>query len=84
MSLLSSFDSPITAVLIGASGGIGQAVLAQLLDEPRVSRGIRFRSPDSRATETTGGTQSGSAQPAPHRLESGRLHHRLVPNSSRT
>ncbi|MGD9859260.1 MAG: SDR family NAD(P)-dependent oxidoreductase [Marinobacterium sp.] len=42
MSLLSSFDSPITAVLIGASGGIGQAVLAQLLDEPRVSRVYAF------------------------------------------
>lgn len=38
MSLLSSFDSPITAVLIGASGGIGQAMLEQLLAEPRVSR----------------------------------------------
>mgnify|MGYP001040827871 CR=1 FL=1 len=49
MSLLSSFDSPITAVLIGASGGIGQAMLTQLLAEPRVSRVYAFarRVPDS-------------------------------------
>lgn len=42
MSLLSSFDTPVTAVLVGASGGIGQAMLAQLLDEPRVSRVYAF------------------------------------------
>jgi NAD(P)-dependent dehydrogenase (short-subunit alcohol dehydrogenase family) len=49
MSLLNSFDSPITAVLIGASGGIGQAMLAQLLAEPRVSRVYAFarRIPDA-------------------------------------
>lgn len=49
MSLLSSFDTPVTAVLIGASGGIGQAMLAQLLDDPKVSRVYAFarQIPDS-------------------------------------
>jgi len=37
MSLLNSFDAPINAVLIGASGGIGQAMLEQLLSVPHVS-----------------------------------------------
>ncbi|GAA0697598.1 SDR family oxidoreductase [Marinobacterium maritimum] len=42
MSLLTSFEQPINAVLIGASGGIGQALLQTLLDDPSVARVYAF------------------------------------------
>ncbi|MBV0933320.1 SDR family NAD(P)-dependent oxidoreductase [Marinobacterium weihaiense] len=38
MTLLTSFDTPITAVLVGASGGIGRALLEALLADERVAR----------------------------------------------
>jgi NAD(P)-dependent dehydrogenase (short-subunit alcohol dehydrogenase family) len=37
MSRLSSFSPPLRCAVIGASGGIGAALLAALLDEPRVA-----------------------------------------------
>lgn len=38
MSLLRHFDAPVHAVLVGASGGIGQALLHALLADPAVAR----------------------------------------------
>ncbi|MBR9828230.1 MAG: SDR family NAD(P)-dependent oxidoreductase [Oceanospirillales bacterium] len=38
MSLLNAFESPVTAVLVGASGGIGRALLEQLLADERIGR----------------------------------------------
>ncbi|GAA0793187.1 SDR family NAD(P)-dependent oxidoreductase [Marinobacterium sediminicola] len=37
MSLLASFNSPINVVLVGASGGIGQALLHALLADPGIA-----------------------------------------------
>lgn len=42
MSLLTSFEPPITAVLIGATGGIGHALVKQLLVDDRVGRLYAF------------------------------------------
>ena len=42
MSLLNTFESPVTAVLVGASGGIGRALLEPLLKDRQIGRLYAF------------------------------------------